>query len=35
MLRFLKLHWLYLLIVTELVFIAACVGWLAAAPFVG
>ncbi len=29
MLRFLKLHWLFLLIVAELVFIAACIGWLA------
>lgn len=34
-LRFLRLHWLYLLIVAELVFIAACTGWLGAAPFVG
>jgi len=35
MLRFLRLHWLFLLIVGELVFIAACCGWLAAGPWAG
>ena len=34
MLRFLRLHWVFVLVVTELVFIAACIGWLAAAPYV-
>jgi len=35
LLRFLRLHGLFLLIVAELVFIAACIGWLAAGPYVG
>ena len=35
MFRFLRLHWVFVLVVAELVFIAACTGWLAVAPFLG